>query len=106
MNKQKNSIKHGANLNNSVEGSSTLFLTEMQEVVLFLTMDWMFQLDTFLDSRGVIPIKETVVDVKEVNPRNGQYSSKIAQWKHHGPEYTETSDGLAAIQAQLDNLGR
>nr|GEU61383.1 hypothetical protein [Tanacetum cinerariifolium] len=58
------------------------YLTEMQEVVLFYN-----GLDVptrqILDSRGALPSK-TVADAKS----------------------TETSDGLAAIQAQLNNLGR
>nr|GEW00968.1 hypothetical protein [Tanacetum cinerariifolium] len=58
------------------------YLIEMHEVVLFYN-----GLDVptrqILDSRGALPSK-TVVDAKS----------------------TETSDGLAAIQAQLNNLGR
>ncbi|GKA41752.1 hypothetical protein Tco_0734412, partial [Tanacetum coccineum] len=77
--------------------------SEMQEVVLFYN-----GLDVptrqILDSRGVIPSK-TVVDVKVVIQEMAEYSQK---W-HNGTSRTrstETSDGLAAIQAQLDNLGR
>ncbi|GJS99505.1 DNA-directed DNA polymerase [Tanacetum coccineum] len=55
------------------------YLTEMQEVVLFLKSDLKFKHDKFLILEGVIP--------KDVRS-------------------TETSDGLAAIQAQLNNLGR
>ncbi|GKD30046.1 retrovirus-related pol polyprotein from transposon TNT 1-94 [Tanacetum coccineum] len=67
------------------------YLTEMQEVVLFYN-----RLDVLtrqiLDSRGAIPSKTVA-----------EYSQK---W-HNGTsrtKSTETSDGLAAIQVQLNNL--
>ncbi|GKA59127.1 hypothetical protein Tco_0758440 [Tanacetum coccineum] len=59
---------------------------------------------SFLDSRGAIPFK-TVVDAKVVIQEMAEYSQK---W-HNGTSRsrsTETSDGLADIQAQLNNLGR
>ncbi|GKB17766.1 hypothetical protein Tco_0851689 [Tanacetum coccineum] len=69
----------------------------MQEVVLFYN-----GLDVptrqILDSRGAIPSK-TVADAKVANSQ---------KW-HNGTsrtKSTETSDGLAAIQAQLNNLRR
>ncbi|GJV89474.1 hypothetical protein Tco_1533412 [Tanacetum coccineum] len=57
-----------------------------------------------LDSRGVIPLK-TIADAKIAIQEMAKYSQK---W-HNGTSRvrsTETSDGLAAIQAQLNNLGR
>ncbi|GKD70287.1 putative reverse transcriptase domain-containing protein [Tanacetum coccineum] len=75
----------------------------MQEVALFYN-----GLDVptrkFLDSRGAIPLK-TVADVKVAIQEMAEYSQK---W-HNGTSrtrITKTSDGLAAIQAQLNNLGR
>ncbi|GJW23140.1 hypothetical protein Tco_0033762 [Tanacetum coccineum] len=57
-----------------------------------------------LDSRGAIPSK-TAADAKVAIQEMAEYSQK---W-HNGTSRTrstETSDGLAAIQAQLNNLGR
>ncbi|GJS56755.1 hypothetical protein Tco_0651539 [Tanacetum coccineum] len=57
-----------------------------------------------LDSRGAIPSK-TAADAKVDIQEMAEYSQK---W-HNGTSRTrstETSDGLAAIQAQLNNLGR
>ncbi|GKC21278.1 hypothetical protein Tco_1023428 [Tanacetum coccineum] len=75
----------------------------MQEVVLFCN-----GLDVptrqILDSRGAIPSK-TVVDAKVAIQEMAEYSQK---W-HNGTlrtRSTKTSNGLAAIQAQLNNLGR
>ncbi|GJY75551.1 putative reverse transcriptase domain-containing protein [Tanacetum coccineum] len=75
----------------------------MQEVVLFYN-----GLDVptrqILDSRGAIPSK-IVADAKVVIQEMAEYSQK---W-HNGTsrtKSTETFDGLAAIQAQLNNLGR
>ncbi|GJT46837.1 hypothetical protein Tco_0955552 [Tanacetum coccineum] len=79
------------------------YLTEMQGVVLFYN-----GLDVptrqILDSRGVIPSKP-VADVKVTIQETAEYSQK---W-HNGTSRdrsTESSDGLATIQAQLNNLGR
>ncbi|GJS48825.1 hypothetical protein Tco_0598946 [Tanacetum coccineum] len=75
----------------------------MQEVVLFYN-----GLDVptrqILDSRGAIPSK-TVADVKVAIQEMAEYAQK---W-HNGTSRTrstETPNGLAAIQAQLNNLGR
>ncbi|GKD05348.1 hypothetical protein Tco_1180322 [Tanacetum coccineum] len=57
-----------------------------------------------LDSRGAIPSK-TAADAKVAIQEMAEYSQK---W-HNGTSRsrsTKTSDGLAAIQAQLNNLGR
>ncbi|GJR40246.1 hypothetical protein Tco_1215930 [Tanacetum coccineum] len=79
------------------------YLTEMQEVIFFYNG---LEVPTrqILDSKGAIPIK-TVTDAKVVIKEMAEYSQK---W-HNGTSRTmstETSDGLAAIQAQLNNLGR
>ncbi|GKC89449.1 reverse transcriptase domain-containing protein [Tanacetum coccineum] len=79
------------------------YLTKMQEVVLFYNgLDVPTRL--ILDSRGDIPSK-TADDAKTTIQEMVEYSQK---W-HNGTSRvrsTETSDGLAAIQAQLNNLGR
>ncbi|GKE60592.1 putative reverse transcriptase domain-containing protein [Tanacetum coccineum] len=79
------------------------YLTEMQEVVLFYN-----GLDVptrqILDSRGAIPSK-TAADAKAAIQEMTEYSQN---W-HNGTSRvrsTETFNGLAAIQAQLNNLGR
>ncbi|GJV38720.1 reverse transcriptase domain-containing protein [Tanacetum coccineum] len=79
------------------------YLTEMQEVVLFYN-----GLDVptrqILDSRGAVP-SMTAADAKKAIQEMPEYSQK---W-HNGTSRrrsTETSGGLAAIQAQLNNLGR
>ncbi|GKD39334.1 mitochondrial proton/calcium exchanger protein-like protein isoform X1, partial [Tanacetum coccineum] len=79
------------------------YLTEMHEVVLFYN-----GLDVptrqILDSRGAIPSK-TAADAKVAIQEMVEYSQK---W-HNGTSRTrstETSNGLVAIQAQLNNLRR
>ncbi|GKB38412.1 hypothetical protein Tco_0883354 [Tanacetum coccineum] len=74
----------------------------MQEIVLFYN-----GLDVptrqILDSKGAIPSK-TAANAKVAIQEMAEYSQK---W-HNGTSRTrstETSDGLAAIQAQLNNLG-
>ncbi|GKC40999.1 DNA-directed DNA polymerase [Tanacetum coccineum] len=77
--------------------------TEMQEVILFYN-GLGIPTRQILDSRGAIPSK-TVADAKVAIQEMAEYSQK---W-HNGTSRsrsTETSDGLAAIQAQLNNLGR
>ncbi|GKB29194.1 putative reverse transcriptase domain-containing protein [Tanacetum coccineum] len=79
------------------------YLTEMQEVILFYN-----GLDVptrqILDSRGAVPTK-TAADAKKAIQEMAEYSQK---WHNRTPRgrSTETSDRLAAIQAQLNNLGR
>ncbi|GJS15239.1 hypothetical protein Tco_0409711 [Tanacetum coccineum] len=61
-------------------------------------------IEKILDSRGAIPSK-TATDAKVAIQEMAEYSQK---W-HNGTsrtKSTETSDGLAAIQAQLNNIGR
>ncbi|GKA98009.1 retrovirus-related pol polyprotein from transposon TNT 1-94 [Tanacetum coccineum] len=61
-------------------------------------------LDTFFDSRGAIPSK-TAADAKVAIQEKAEYSQKWYNGTSRSRS-TETSDGLAAIQAQLNNLGR
>ncbi|GJW61267.1 reverse transcriptase domain-containing protein [Tanacetum coccineum] len=79
------------------------YLTKMQEVILFYNgLDVLTR--QILDSRGVIPSK-TIADAKTTIQEMAEYSQK---W-HNGTSRvrsTKTSDGLAAIHAQLNNLGR
>ncbi|GKC46507.1 hypothetical protein Tco_1064229, partial [Tanacetum coccineum] len=79
------------------------YLTEMQEVILFYN-----GLDVptrqILDSRGAIPTK-TAEDAKKAIQEMAEYSQKWHNETSRGRS-TETSDGIAAIQAQLNNLGR
>ncbi|GJY35700.1 hypothetical protein Tco_0421078 [Tanacetum coccineum] len=57
-----------------------------------------------LDSRGAIPTK-TAADAKKAIQKMAEYSQKWHNRTSKGRS-TETSDGLAAIQAQLNNLER
>ncbi|GJV54524.1 homeodomain-like protein [Tanacetum coccineum] len=77
------------------------YLTEIQEIILFYN-GLGIPTRQILDSRGAIPSK-TVADAKIAIQEMAEYSQK---W-HNGTSRlrsTETSDGLAAIQAQLNNL--
>nr|GFA04491.1 hypothetical protein [Tanacetum cinerariifolium] len=79
------------------------YLTEMQEVILFYN-----GLDVptrqILDSRGVVPHK-IVGDAKKAIQEMAKFSQKWHNGTSRGRS-TKTSNGLAAIQAQLNNLGR
>ncbi|GJW78207.1 retrovirus-related pol polyprotein from transposon TNT 1-94 [Tanacetum coccineum] len=78
-------------------------LTEMQEVILFYNgLDILTR--QILDSRGVIPTM-TAADAKKAIQEMAKYSQKWPDGTSRGRS-TETSDGLAAIQAQLKNLRR
>ncbi|GJR25299.1 retrovirus-related pol polyprotein from transposon TNT 1-94 [Tanacetum coccineum] len=57
-----------------------------------------------LDSRGVVPTK-TAANAKTFIKEMAEYSQKWHNGTSRGRS-TETSDGLDAIQAQLNNLGR
>ncbi|GJV68592.1 DNA-directed DNA polymerase [Tanacetum coccineum] len=59
---------------------------------------------TILDSRGVVPTK-TAADAKKAIQKMAEYSQKWHNGTSKGRSI-ETSDGLADIQAQLNNLGR
>ncbi|GJT77696.1 hypothetical protein Tco_1044421 [Tanacetum coccineum] len=58
-----------------------------------------------LDSKGVIPTK-TAGDAKVAIQEMAEYSKKWHNGSSSKAKSTETSDGLAAIQAQLNNLER
>nr|GEU66847.1 alpha/beta hydrolases superfamily protein [Tanacetum cinerariifolium] len=76
---------------------------EMREVILFYKgLD--IQTRQILDLKGVIPSK-TATNAKVAIQEMAEYAQK---W-HNGTSKTrstKTSDGLAAIQAQLNNIGR
>ncbi|GJY33286.1 hypothetical protein Tco_0417755 [Tanacetum coccineum] len=76
----------------------------MQEVILFYN-----GLDVptrqILDSKGSIPSK-TADDAKIAIQEIAEYSQKWHNGTASRTSCTKTSDGLAAIQAQLNNLGR
>ncbi|GJT64912.1 retrovirus-related pol polyprotein from transposon TNT 1-94 [Tanacetum coccineum] len=80
------------------------YLTDMQEVILFYN-----GLDVptrqILDSKGSIPSK-TADDAKIAIQEIAEYSQKWHNGTASRTSCTKTSDGLAAIQAQLNNLGR
>ncbi|GKE42377.1 hypothetical protein Tco_1469661, partial [Tanacetum coccineum] len=79
------------------------YLTEMQEVILFYNgLDILTR--QIIDSRGAVPTK-TAADAKKAIQEMAEYSQKWHNGTSKGRS-TETSDGLAAIQAQLNNLGR
>ncbi|GJU08885.1 hypothetical protein Tco_1125315 [Tanacetum coccineum] len=80
------------------------YLTDMPEVIFFYN-----GLDVptrqLLDLKGVIPSK-TIVAAKTAIQEMAEYSQKWHNGTSSRTRSTETSDGLAAIQAQLNNLGR
>ncbi|GKE97297.1 hypothetical protein Tco_0020648 [Tanacetum coccineum] len=79
------------------------YLTEMQEVILFYNgLDGPTR--QIFDLRGVIPSKNAE-DAKKAIQEMAEYSQKWHNRTSRGRS-TETSDGLAAIQAQPNNLGR
>ncbi|GJU83160.1 hypothetical protein Tco_1285525 [Tanacetum coccineum] len=58
-----------------------------------------------LDSKGVIP-SMNVVDAKKAIQEMADHSQKLHNEMSTRTRSTDTSDGLAVIQAQLNNLGR
>ncbi|GKC53266.1 hypothetical protein Tco_1076011 [Tanacetum coccineum] len=79
------------------------YLTDMQEVILFYNgLDVLTR--QILDSKGVIPSK-TAADVKIAIQEMAEYSQKWHNETSSRTRSTETSDRLAAIKAQLNNLG-
>ncbi|GKD33457.1 hypothetical protein Tco_1248966 [Tanacetum coccineum] len=79
------------------------YLTEMQEVILFYNgLEVLTK--QIIDSKGAIPTK-TVADAKVAIQEMVEYSQKWHN-KTSKTRSTKTFDGLAAIQAQLNNLGR
>ncbi|GJS93118.1 hypothetical protein Tco_0800086 [Tanacetum coccineum] len=79
------------------------YLAKMQEVILFYN-DLDVPTRQILDSRGAI-LTKTDVDAKTAIQEMAEYSQKCHNGTSRGRSI-ETSDGLAAIQAQLNNLGR
>ncbi|GJT55971.1 hypothetical protein Tco_0991025, partial [Tanacetum coccineum] len=65
----------------------------------------LFHIPEILNSKGVIPTK-TVADAKIAIQEMVEYSHKWHNGTSLKTKSTETSDGLAAIQALLNNLGR
>ncbi|GKD11863.1 hypothetical protein Tco_1196270 [Tanacetum coccineum] len=79
------------------------YLTEMQEVILFYNgLD--IPTRQILDSRCAIPTM-TAADSKMTIQEMAEYSQKWHNGTSRGRS-TENSNGLAVIQAQLNNLGR
>ncbi|GKC43568.1 ribonuclease H-like domain-containing protein [Tanacetum coccineum] len=80
------------------------YLTNMQEVILFYN-----GLDVptrqILDSKGAIPSK-TVADAKIAIQEMAEYTQKWYNGISSRTRSTETFDGFAAIQTQLNNLGQ
>ncbi|GKA36213.1 hypothetical protein Tco_0722704 [Tanacetum coccineum] len=80
------------------------YLTDMQEVISFYK-----GLDVptrqILDSKGVIPSMKDA-DAKKAIQDMADHSQKWHNRTSTRARTTDTSDGLAAIQAQLNNLGR
>ncbi|GKF34893.1 hypothetical protein Tco_0108093 [Tanacetum coccineum] len=80
------------------------YLTDIQEVILFYN-----GLDVptrqILDSKGDIPSK-TAANAKVAIQEMAEYSQKWHNGTSSRTRSTKTSDGLAAIQAQLNNFGR
>ncbi|GJX49121.1 hypothetical protein Tco_0275966 [Tanacetum coccineum] len=79
------------------------YLIDMQEFILFYN-----QLDVptqqILDSKGAIPSK-TAADAKIAIQEMAEYSQKWHNRTSSRTKSTKTSNSLAAIQAQLNNLG-
>ncbi|GKC49977.1 hypothetical protein Tco_1072722 [Tanacetum coccineum] len=80
------------------------FQQESNEIILFY--NWLnVPTRQILNSKGAIPTK-TVVDAKIAIQEMAEYSQKWHNRTSLKARSTETSDGLAAIQTQLNNLGR
>ncbi|GJW29592.1 hypothetical protein Tco_0046467 [Tanacetum coccineum] len=80
------------------------YLRDMQEVILFFKgLD--VHTRQILDSNGAIPTVKAADDKKAIQDMVDHYQ----KWHNETStktRSTDTSDGLAAIQAQLNNLGR
>ncbi|GJS65994.1 ribonuclease H-like domain-containing protein [Tanacetum coccineum] len=80
------------------------YLTDMQEVIFFYNgLDVLTR--QILNSKGAIPSK-TAADAKIAIQEMVEYSQKRHNETSSRAISTETSDGLATIQAQLNNLGQ
>ncbi|GJU04564.1 hypothetical protein Tco_1120994 [Tanacetum coccineum] len=81
-----------------------LGLTPSAEAILFYNRLGI-STQQILNSRGAIPLK-TAADAKVAIQEMVEYSQEMALNGTSRSRSTETSDGLASIQAQLNNLGR
>ncbi|GJU93444.1 hypothetical protein Tco_1318200 [Tanacetum coccineum] len=80
------------------------YLTDMQEVILFYKgLDVLTR--QILYSKGVVP-SMNVANVKKAIQEMVDYSPKWHNYTSTRCKSSDTSDGLAAIQAQLNNLSR
>ncbi|GJW60783.1 hypothetical protein Tco_0110118 [Tanacetum coccineum] len=80
------------------------YLTNMQEVILFYNgLD--IPTRHILNSRGAIPTK-IAANAKVAIQEMAKYSQKWHNGTSSRSKSTKTSNRLAAIQAQLNNLGR
>nr|GEU98887.1 hypothetical protein [Tanacetum cinerariifolium] len=78
-------------------------LTEAEVILFYNRLD--VPTRQIIDSKGAIPTK-TVADAKIAIQEMVEYSQKWHNGTSSKTRSTETSDGLAAIQAQLNNLER
>ncbi|GKD48865.1 retrovirus-related pol polyprotein from transposon TNT 1-94 [Tanacetum coccineum] len=80
------------------------YLTDMQEVILFYKgLD--IHTRQILDSKGAIPCMNAA-DAKKAIQEMADHSQKWQNGTSTRTRSTDTSDGLAVIQAQLNNLRR
>ncbi|GKC45080.1 hypothetical protein Tco_1062802 [Tanacetum coccineum] len=86
-------------LRNQPSGSVT---TWEEDILFYNGLDVLTR--QILDSKGAIPSK-TAADAKIAIQEMAEYSQKWHNGTSLRTRSTETSDGLAAIQAQLNNLG-
>nr|GEX88484.1 hypothetical protein [Tanacetum cinerariifolium] len=78
------------------------YLTKIQEVILFYN-GLGIPTRKILDSKGAIPSKivaDSKIAIQEMAENSQKWHNRTSK------SSTETSNGLAAIQAQLNNLGR
>nr|GEV05724.1 hypothetical protein [Tanacetum cinerariifolium] len=80
------------------------YLTDMQEVILFYN-GLGAPTQQIMDLKGAIPSK-TATDAKIAIQEMVEYSQKWHNGTSSKARSTKTFDGLAVIQAQLNNLGR
>ncbi|GKD62837.1 hypothetical protein Tco_1300346, partial [Tanacetum coccineum] len=80
------------------------YLTDMKEVILFYKGPDV-PTRQILNSKGAIPTK-IAADAKVAFQEMAEYSQKWQNGTSSKTRSTKTSDGLAAIKAQLNSLGR
>ncbi|GKA11167.1 hypothetical protein Tco_0690600 [Tanacetum coccineum] len=75
-------------------------------ILSFKDNEYTHESTTILDSKGAsFQLKKAAIDAKTAIQEMAEYSQKWHNGTSRGRS-TETSDGLAAIQAQLNNLGK